>query len=135
MLAMIIARLNHLLTGVSITPCSVIGGGLYIPHPGTGIVFQGTAGKSLKLFAGTAVCAGMTPLIRTRNTQTPVIGDEVSLGAKTLVIGKITVGNKVLAGFNCIIQEDIPDNTLLVSGHVRNQTEKTDHPAPPTLQY
>jgi len=122
-LAVLAARINQSFTGVSITPASLIGGGLYIPHPGTGIVFQGIAGESLRLYAGAAVYAGLTPLTGADTANTPTIGHRVSLGAKTQVIGNVTVGNDVTAGFNCIISTDVPNNSKLISAHVRNQKE------------
>jgi serine O-acetyltransferase len=122
-LAILTARINQFFTGVSITPASVIGGGLYIPHPGTGIVFQGIAGESLRMYAGAAVYGELTPLTGASTVNTPTIGHRVSLGAKTQVIGDVTVGNDVTAGFNCIIFTNIPNNSKLISAHVRNQKE------------
>ena len=121
-LAVIAARFNLLVLRVSITPASRIGGGLYIPHPGTGIVFQGNAGRDLKLFAGCAASsAPFTPLHGGVMPDAPQFGDNVSLGAMSFVVGPVRVGSNVRIGFNASVARDLPDNTIVVSIHVRSR--------------
>jgi serine O-acetyltransferase len=121
-LAIAVARFNLLALRVSITPASRIGGGLYIPHPGTGIVFQGNAGRDLKLFAGCgASAAPFTPLHGGPMPDAPHFGDNVSLGAMSFVVGPVRVGSNVRIGFNAIIARDLPDNATIVSIQVRSR--------------
>jgi serine O-acetyltransferase len=119
---------NLLITRTSISPASRIGGGLYIPHPSTGIVFQGTAGRNLRLFAGCAVAARQTPLHFGELTGTPTLGDNVSVGAKAFVTGAITVGDGARIGFNALVDRDVPPGALVVSAHVRNRGRPLKRP-------
>lgn len=43
-----------------------------------------------------------------------MIGDNVFIGAGAKVIGGIHVGDNVKIGANCIVVEDIPDNSTVV---------------------
>lgn len=125
-LALAIALLNLLLTRVSIAPASRIGGGLYIPHPSTGIVFQGTAGRNLRLFAGCAVAAHATPLHGGALARAPHLGDDVSVGGKAFVAGAVRVGDGARIGFNAFVERDVPAGSVVVSAHVRNRGRPRD---------
>jgi len=121
-LALIIAGINQFLIGASISPSSRIQGGLYIPHPASGIVFQGHAGTGLKLLAGSAVMAEpLTPLHRYQHQHCPCIGDNVALGSKSFVCGAVHIGSNTRVGFNAVINQDIPANSLVISTYVRNR--------------
>lgn len=110
-----LAWMNLFCTRVSITPASRIGGGLYIPHPSTGIVFHGHAGRNLRLFAGSAVAAELTPLHGGPLEGAPRLGDDVSVGAKAFVRGDVAIGSRVRVGFNAFVDRDLPDDCLVVS--------------------
>ena len=45
--------------------------------------------------------------------QTAGIGDEVIIGAGTKSVGKIRIGNRVRTGPNAVIQDDVPDDSLV----------------------
>lgn len=120
-LAMAIAWANLLLTHTSIAPASRVGGGLYIPHPSTGIVFQGEAGRNLRLFAGSGVAARETPLHGGAFGAWPRLGNDVSIGAKAYVVGPVQVGDGARIGFNALVDADVPPNARVVSAHIRNR--------------
>jgi len=121
-LALSIAWINLQLTKVSINPASQIGGGLYIPHPATGIVFQGIAGRDLKLMAGSGATAGpFSPLHSYESSEMPHLGDNVSLGSKAFVIGPVSIGSGVKIGFNSCITQDVASGAIVVAPHVRNR--------------
>ena len=44
----------------------------------------------------------------------PTIGDNCYIGAGAKIVGKIHVGNNVKIGTNCVVFEDIPDNSTVV---------------------
>jgi len=44
----------------------------------------------------------------------PVIGDNVYIGPGAKVIGNVHVGNDVAIGANCVVTQDIPDNSVVV---------------------
>jgi len=43
----------------------------------------------------------------------PVIGNNVSFGVGTVVIGNVTIGDNVTIGPNCVISADIPSDRIL----------------------
>lgn len=123
--AFALAWINLLLTRVSIAPASCIGGGLYIPHPSTGIIFQGTAGRNLRLYAGSGACASFTPLHSGAVLEAPRLGDDVSIGAKAYVVGNVEVGAGARIGFNACVAADVPAGAIVVAAHVRNHVSRS----------
>ncbi|MBU5487108.1 serine O-acetyltransferase [Clostridium sp. MSJ-8] len=47
------------------------------------------------------------------NGKTPIIGDNVTIGAGAKVIGGIKVGNNVVIGANAVVNKDVPDNCVV----------------------
>jgi len=119
--ALAVAWINLWSTRASIAPASRIGGGLYVPHPSTGIVFQGHAGRNLRLFAGSCVTARRTPLHRGALRGEPLLGDNVSLGSKAFVVGPVRVGSNVKIGFNAVVERNVPDGAKVIAPHLRPQ--------------
>ena len=112
-----VARINAIVHRAVIDPAAEIGPGLYIPHP-TGVVFQGTAGANLSMyifaFVGprepTFICGGDEKLC-------PRIGNDVSIGARAMVIGPVLVGDGSRVGPNAVANRDVaPDSALIVTG-------------------
>jgi serine O-acetyltransferase len=115
-LGLAVARVNIAWTRVTIHPACRIGGGLYIPHPSTGIVFEGHAGTDLRLFAGSAAgpdVAAPFPCFDERGI--PRFGDRVSLGSKAYVQGPVSVGSDVRIGFNAWVRRDVPERAIVVA--------------------
>ena len=48
------------------------------------------------------------------NSQRPVIGNNVTVGANVVIFGDITIGNNETIGAGTIINKDIPDNCTVV---------------------
>lgn len=44
----------------------------------------------------------------------PIIGDNVMIGAGAKIVGKLRVGNNVNIGANCVVVDDVPDNSTIV---------------------
>lgn len=44
----------------------------------------------------------------------PTIGDNVSINANSVVIGKITIGNNVIVGAGSVVTKSVPDNCVVV---------------------
>ena len=42
------------------------------------------------------------------------IGDNVLIGAGAKILPQVTIGNNVKIGANCVVVEDIPDNSTVV---------------------
>lgn len=49
----------------------------------------------------------------------PVLGNNVTIGANTVVIGNIKIGNNVTIGAASLVNIDLPDNAIAVGNPVR----------------
>jgi serine acetyltransferase len=53
------------------------------------------------------------------NSNRPIIGNNVTLGAAVTIIGKITVGNNVTVGAGAVVTKSIPDNCVVAGNPAR----------------
>lgn len=59
--------------------------------------------------------------------ESPVIGDNVRIGAGAKIIGNIRVGNNVTIGANAVVTRDVPDNATVVGANkILNPNQGTD---------
>jgi len=99
-------------TGVDINPASDLGGGLVILHPAA-ISVSCRAGRNLTLSALSGIGA-LHP--RTEDVGAgpgfPMIGDDVTLGPHSGVMGPVRVGDRAhLIG--CIVKSDVPPDAVV----------------------
>lgn len=89
------------------------------PHELNGIFLsQGAViGKNCTIFH--QVTIGSVASEGSKHIGSPVIGDNVIIGAGAKIIGNVHVGNNVRIGANCVVTEDIPDNSTVVLPHPR----------------
>lgn len=52
--------------------------------------------------------------IGAEKNESPVLGDNVFIGAGAKIIGAVRIGNNVKIGANAVVVSDIPDNTTAV---------------------
>lgn len=88
-------------------PLNVFGPGLTVAHFAN-IVVNGNArvGRNCRLHPG--VCIGE---LHDRN---PVLGDDVYLGNGAMVIGEVSIGNRVKIGPHALVRESVPDDAVIV---------------------
>jgi serine O-acetyltransferase len=103
-------RLKYRL-GISIPPETRIGSGFYIGHFG-GIVVNRHCiiGRNCNISHG--VTLGIVK--RGKNRGSPILKDNIYLGAGAKIIGAVHIGNNVAIGANCVVTKDIPDNAVVV---------------------
>lgn len=96
-----------------------IGEGLVLPHGANGIFISRGAviGSGCVIFQ--QVTIGSNTLSDSKHYGTPVIKDNVYIGAGAKIIGKCTVGNNCRIGANAVVTSDVPDNTTVVLGSIR----------------
>lgn len=77
-------------------------------HGINGIVIAGgaTIGRNVTIFHQVTIG-------RSRG-KAPVIGDNVFIGPGAKIFGGIRVGNNVKIGANCVVFQDVPDNSTVV---------------------
>ena len=101
--------LKFFLSGNSTCQISVnnIGGGIIITHGSATYVFAKSIGKNC--YINQCVTIGYT-----NNTDSPILLDNVYIGAGAKVLGNITIGNNVIIGANAVVVKDVPDNCTVV---------------------
>ena len=107
----LVSQVGRLLTGIEIHPGATLGDGLFIDH-GAGVVIGETAevGKNVTMYQG--VTLGGTG--KETGKRHPTVGDNVIIGAGSLLLGSITVGNNVRVGAGSVVVQNVPSNTTVV---------------------
>jgi serine O-acetyltransferase len=107
----LVSQFARWLTGVEIHPGATLGEGLFIDH-GAGVVIGETAevGKDVTIYQG--VTLGGTG--KETGKRHPTIGDNVVLGAGSLLLGSIHVGDNVKVGSGSVVVHDVPSNSTVV---------------------
>lgn len=105
--AMALYRLNGILCQAIIGRGADLGPGLVLVY-GHGIVINSAvrAGKNLVVLHG--VTLGEV------RGESPVLGDDVYIGAGAKVIGKVRIGSRVRIGANAVVTRDLPDGATAV---------------------
>lgn len=58
------------------------------------------------------------------NSQVPIIGNDVELGANAIVIGKIVIGDNVIIGAGTVVTKDIPSNSIVYGNPMKIKPKK-----------
>ncbi len=107
----LVSQVGRLLTGIEIHPGAKLGEGLFIDH-GSGVVIGETAeiGDNVTIYQG--VTLGGTG--KETGKRHPTVGDNVVIGAGSLLLGSITVGDNVQVGAGSVVVQNVPSNTTVV---------------------
>jgi cysteinyl-tRNA synthetase len=107
----LLSHIIRFLTGIEIHPAAKIGPGFFIDH-GMGVVIGETTeiGEDCLLYQG--VTLGGTG--KEKGKRHPTLGNNVTVGAGTKILGPVTIGNNVVIGANSVILKSIPDNSVCV---------------------
>jgi serine acetyltransferase len=94
-----------------------VGHGLTLWHP-YGVIINESAkiGKHATILHHVTIGNGGP----TSDGETPIIGDNVTIGAGAKVIGGIQLGNNVTIGANAVVNKSFPDNAILVGIPAKN---------------
>src|SRR3990167_4989117 len=109
--ARLISHLARFLTGIEIHPGARIGRRFFIDH-GAGVVIGETTeiGDDVLLYQG-VVLGGVSLKKEKRH---PTIGNNVMVGAGTIVLGPISIGNGAKIGAASLVVRDVPPNSVAV---------------------
>ena len=121
-----ISNFSRWVTGIEIHPGAKIGRRFVIDH-GMGVVIGETAiiGDDVLIYHG--VTLGGKEF--TRAKRHPTIGNNVLIGAESIVLGNITVGNNVRIGAGSVVTKDIPDDGVYIGSALLTKPAKTAKPA------
>ena len=104
--------MNAFLTGADISAPSDVRGGFLIVSPG-GVSLSGNAGRNLTLMP----LSGLGSELGRRQDVgagpgLPVLGDDVTLGAHSAVLGPVRVGNRAIVSAGVIVTRDLADDAI-----------------------
>lgn len=51
---------------------------------------------------------------KTGNIGSPTIGDDCYLGINSTIVGKVTIGNRVMIAPNTFVNFDVPDDSIVI---------------------
>ncbi len=102
----------EILTGISISPTTHIGPGLYVAHFG-GVFVGGDSviGTNCNLGHDTLIAASG----RGARRGSPRLGDRVNVTCGGRVLGPVHVGDDVMIGVNVVVATDVPARTVLAA--------------------
>lgn len=115
-LANLLTRINCWMNHIFIHPDSVIGPGMYVPHP-PGVYFRGSAGECLTLYARSVVGGEVSPGggdLRVEGHVT--LGNNVTVGAFAVILGDVAVGDGAVIGPSAVINNDMGPGSVMLSG-------------------
>ncbi len=115
-LARMLSNWVRFVTGIEIHPGATIGRRFVIDH-GMGVVIGETTviGDDVLIYHG--VTLGGKLNVRTK--RHPTIGNNVMIGAESILLGDINVGDNVQIGAGSVITRDVPADSVLVGGKLR----------------
>ncbi|RKS50588.1 serine O-acetyltransferase [Gillisia mitskevichiae] len=97
--------------GFQIPHSTKIGAGLFLGHYGNIVInAKSIIGKNCNISQGVTIGA----VNRGKNKGCPVIGDEVWIGANSVIVGNIKIGNNALIAPLTFVNRDVPENALVV---------------------
>ena len=108
--------------------CRQIQGGVYCRHSFATILSGQSIGKNFShrhcLTLGNkadSITIGPDGSIRKNldNNDSPIIGDNVTVGANVVIIGGIKIGNNVVIGAGAVVTKSIPDDCVVVGNPAR----------------
>ena len=97
--------------GIEISNLTNVGNGIYIPHNG-GIVIHYNAiiGNNCTILHDTTI--GINAFKDRKGAA--IIGNNVTIGAGSKIIGKVKIGDNVIIGANSVVTKDVPDGAVVV---------------------
>lgn len=107
--------LNLLFWGADISCGTQIGRALYMPHP-VGVSIFGVLGDRCTCYTGTGIGGGSGDESDIgAGPGLPVLGDNVLVGARSLIIGPIRIGSGSMIGAGALVSFDVPEYSTVVS--------------------
>lgn len=111
LLARLVSHLSRFVTGIEIHPGAQIGRRFFIDH-GSGVVIGETTeiGDDVLMYQG-AVLGGTSSEHTKRH---PTIGNGVVIGANSVILGAITVGDRAKVGSGSVVVEPVPPEATVI---------------------
>lgn len=112
MLPKMLTYLNIVLFGLEVTPQCEIGPGLFFPHTCGTVVGACRLGRNVTIFQGVTLGAKELDMAFDASLR-PTVGDYVTLGAGSKILGGIHLGDYVVVGANSVVLASVASNTTV----------------------
>lgn len=123
--AMLNKLVNECLFCVEIPHHTRIGYGLKLYHPHCVVIGRGVViGENCTLRQGVTI--GNVTYRNGDASESPVLGNDVELGANAVVIGAITIGDGVTIGAGTVVTKDLPPGATVVGGAFRTLNARSE---------
>jgi len=114
-IAKIISIFNRLFFSVWLPSSASIGKNFTLGYWGLGVVIH----SNTQIGDNVTISQNVTIGRNFGDKKVPVIGNDVYIGAGSVVFGEISIGNNVIIGSNSLINKSIPDNSTVVGNPFR----------------
>tara|TARA_R100001369_G_C3316683_1_gene168209 strand:+ start:1003 stop:1554 length:552 start_codon:yes stop_codon:yes gene_type:complete len=112
----------EIITGISLPYAASIGSGFYIGHFGNIIInVSAVIGNNCNISQGVTI--GVSG--KSANRGVPIIGNNVYIGANSVVAGKIMVGDNVVIGANTFVNKDVESNVTVLGVPAKKISDNT----------
>lgn len=100
-------------------PASTIIGKGFVLHHATSLVLNSKVilGDNVTLNHNTTI--GNKTTIQGEDLGSPKIGNNVTVGPNSVIIGPITIGNNVIIGAGSVVVKDVPSNSIVAGNPAR----------------
>jgi serine O-acetyltransferase len=122
----LLTYLNIVLFGLEVTPRCEIGPGIFFPHPSGTVIGAWRIGRNVTILQGVTLGAKKMDLGFDSRLR-PEIGDSVTLGAGSKILGGIHIGDNVTVGANSVVVDSVEPNSTVVGIPARKISEQP-HP-------
>jgi len=102
-----------------------IGPGLMLSHPFGIVLGGGSLGENVLLSHNVTIGSARTPR-RGEEVAFPAIGDRVIVNPNSVVAGGVQIGSDSVIGANCVVDCDMPPNSVYSRGEVRLRSRPAD---------
>lgn len=101
-----------------IAPHSEIGPYFYMPHS-VGTVIAAKMGSHVTFYALACIGRGSKPKDVGAGTGLPVVGDHVVIGARSMILGPITIGSHATIGPGSVVMKNVPEHVVVFGNPAR----------------
>jgi serine O-acetyltransferase len=112
----------EVISGISLPYSASIGSEFYIGHFGN-IIINASAVIGTNCNISQGVTIGVSG--KSANRGVPVIGNNVYIGANSVIAGKISVGDNVVIGANTFVNKDVESNVTVLGVPAKKISDNT----------
>lgn len=104
---------NLVLFGIEITPRCEIGPGLFFPHTSGTVVGAWKIGRNATIYQNVTLGSKSLDMVFNSDLR-PELGDGVTLGAGSKVLGGIKIGDNATVGANSVVLQAVEADSIVV---------------------